>query len=170
MEIADRAGVGAGTVYRHFDSKEALIMAVGEELNTATVNALAGVQQVEDAREAIALTMQVGFRRVEQYGQFVIALVAGTEPQQFREIIDRRALAAFFAHLIKRGINQGHFRDDLDVEYAVSVWFALVAPQALSALMARRSLNKIAAATTEFFLAGLGCDPEGISQSVRRLD
>ena len=170
MEIAERAGVGAGTVYRHFASKEALILAVGEELNTATMSALAGVQQVEDAREAIALTMQIGFRRAEQYGQFVVALVAGTEPQQYRHIIDREALAKFFAHLIRRGIAQGHFRPDLDIEYSVSIWFALVAPQALSALMEQRSLHEIAAATTEFFLAGLGCDPAGISRSIRRLD
>src|SRR5215510_1707077 len=30
-EIADRAGVGAGTIYRYFDSKEALVNAIYRE-------------------------------------------------------------------------------------------------------------------------------------------
>jgi hypothetical protein len=45
------------------------------------------------------------------------------------------------------------------VEYVVAVWFALVAPQALSQLMRNRSINEIAAATTDFMLNGLAAPP-----------
>ena len=47
--------------------------------------------------------------------------VAGTQPPGFRYIVDQRILRSFFSTLIRRGIQQGHFRPDLDVEYAVGV-------------------------------------------------
>jgi hypothetical protein len=57
--------------------------------------------------------------------------------------------------LLQRGVDQGNFRRDLDIEYAVAVWFALVAPEALSTLARHRSVKEIAALTTEFFLGGI---------------
>ena len=57
--------------------------------------------------------------------------------------------------MIRRGIAQGHFRPELDVEYAAAVWFALVAPQPLHFLMDRRSVDEIVALTTDFFLAAV---------------
>jgi AcrR family transcriptional regulator len=155
-EIARRAGVGAGTLYRNFPNKDALLLAIVEELVTKTIHELTEVSSgVEDARECIARVMQVGFERLEEYGQLVVAIVAGTQPPAFQHLADQRVLGDFLASLIRRGIQQGHFRPDLDVEYAVAVWFALVAPSALNRLMTRRSVEEIAGLTTDFFLAGL---------------
>ena len=68
---------------------------------------------------------------------------------------NRESLGHFFALVIRRGIAQGHFRPELDVEYAAAVWFALVAPQPLHFLTDRRSVDEIAALTTDFFLAAV---------------
>ncbi len=155
-EIAAKAGVGAGTVYRNFPNKDALVMAIAKEMVIKTAFELNGItSKVQDARECIALVMRVGFRRLEEYGQLVVTLVAGTQPPAFRYVVDQRILRSFFSTLIRRGIQQGHFRPDLDVEYAVGVWFALVAPRAMQRLTASRSVDEIASLTTEFFLAGL---------------
>jgi AcrR family transcriptional regulator len=155
-EIARRAGVGAGTLYRNFPNKDALLMTIAEEMVSKTVRELNEVSsQVEDARECIARVMQVGFRRLEEYGQLAISMVAGIQPPAFERLVDQRSLGDFFASLVRRGIHQGHFRPDLDVEYAVAVWFALVAPSALNRLLERRSVEEIAALTTDFFLASL---------------
>lgn len=155
-EIAQRAGVGAGTVYRNFPNKDALVMAIAWEMVVKTVFELNAITSSgHDARECIAQVMQVGFRRTEEYGQLAVTMVAGTQPPAFRKVVDQGILRRFFASLIRSGIQQGHFRPDLDVEYAVAVWFALVAPSALNRLMAERSVPEIAAMTTDFFLAGL---------------
>ena len=159
-EIATRAGLGVGTIYRHFTNKEALFLTVVEEMAAITQENLSRIAvTVDDAREAIALTMQVGFRQVEEYGQIVIATVSGTAPPPYDQVVNRRVLGHHFGALVKRGIKQGHFRPDLDVEYAVAAWFALVAPDALSRLTQSRTLHDIAAATTNFYLAGLGAEP-----------
>ena len=155
-QITARAGVGAGTLYRHFESKEALVLEVAQEMSSRTVRELDEIAAgVLDARACLKRTMQVGFQRVNDYGQLTIALVAGTQPPRYDHVVDRQGLANIFSSLIHRGIAQGHFRPDIDVEYAVAVWFALVAPQALSQLMKTRSLDEIAAATTDFMLKGL---------------
>ncbi len=162
-EIAARAGVGAGTLYRHFENKEALVLEVAREMSNRTVRELDKiVATVHDARECLKQTMQVGFRRVEEYGQLTIALVAGTQPPPYDDVVDRQQLAKVFSALVYRGIAQGHFRADIDVEYAVAVWFALVAPQALSQLMKKRSIDEIAAATTDFMLNGLANRPSAV--------
>jgi AcrR family transcriptional regulator len=155
-EIAARAGVGAGTLYRHFANKQALILEVAQEMADRTTRELNEiVATVDDARDCVKQTMQVGFQRVKDYGQLTIALVAGTQPASYEGVVDREELAHLFASLVHRGVAQGHFRADIDVEYAVAVWFALVAPQALSRLMESRSIDEIAASTTDFLLAGL---------------
>jgi AcrR family transcriptional regulator len=51
-EIADRAGVGAGTIYRYFDSKEALVNVLyREEKLRFAENVVAGVRPAGPARE-----------------------------------------------------------------------------------------------------------------------
>jgi AcrR family transcriptional regulator len=159
-EIATRAGVGAGTVYRHFPSKEALIMTVARELSEKTRLELHHIAaNIQDARDCLRATMEVGFRRIKEYGHLTIALVGGVQPASFTGIVDREGLGNIFRALIYRGIAQGHFRPDIDVEYAVAVWFALVAPDALSQLLEKRSIDEIADRTTDFILGGLAARP-----------
>lgn len=154
-EIAARAGVGTGTVYRHYPSREALIYEITEELVNGTADEVLDVaDNVEDAREAVKRTMEIGFARVERYGQLVIQLVAGAAPPPYASLMDPEGLADVFRRLIRRGIEQGHFRSDLDVDYATSFWFTLVSPSAFR-LLADRPSSEIAARVSDFFLAGL---------------
>ena len=154
--IAAEAGIGAGTIYRNFRSLDHLILEVAREMAYKTSSELLAIAaDVADARECVIRTMEVGFKRVEEYGQLTIQLVGGTAPEPFAGVISRETLGQFIRLLLRRGVEQGHFRRDLDLEYAVAMWFALVAPQALSALLQRRSVAEIAALTAEFFLAGI---------------
>jgi hypothetical protein len=116
---------------------------------------LAVVAEVKDAREAVARAIEIGFRRVEEYGLLTIQLVAGSAPEPFAGVLKRENLGQIFRVLLQRGVEQRSFRRDLDIEYAVAVWFALVAPEALSTLARHRSVPEIAALTTEFFLGGI---------------
>lgn len=155
-EVISRAGVGAGTVYRHFANKEALYRAVAREMVDRTrLEFLEIASKHVDARECIALTMELGFRNLRDYGQLAIELFGGVHPTEYGDLFERPALEAFFRALIQRGIHQGHFREDVDLDHAVGVWFALTAPGVLGRLLSVRSVEEIAAQTTSFFLAGL---------------
>ncbi len=156
QEVITRAGIGAGTVYRNYPDKESLFLEVAREMaNKTNAELLAIAAKVPDARECVAEVMKVGFKRVEEYGQLAIEMFAGSVPPAYRAVAEHETLSNFFALMIQRGISQGHFRPDLDVEYAVAVWFALVAPQALRLELARRSVADISALTTEFFLSAI---------------
>ncbi len=156
QEVITRAGIGAGTVYRNYPDKESRFLEVAREMATKTsAEILAIAAQVSDARECVAQVMKVGFNRVEEYGQLAIEMVAGNVPPAYSAVVNRETLGNLFALVIQRGISQGQFRPDLDVEYAVAVWFALVAPQALRLELDRRSVTEIAALTTDFFLSAI---------------
>lgn len=160
-DVIARAGVGAGTVYRHFANKEALYKAVAYEMVERTRREFFEIASKHtDARECIARTMELGFRNLRDYGQLAIELFGGIHPPEYGDLFERPALEAFFRALIERGIEQGHFREDLDVEHAVGVWFALTAPNVLGRLLRTRSVEAIAADTTTFFLAGLVGAPD----------
>jgi len=155
-EVISRAGVGAGTVYRNFSNKEALFRSVAEEMVERTrVRFIEIVSQHRDARTCVALTMQLGFQNVRDYGRLAIELFGGAHPPEYGDLFDRRALEAFFRALIERGIQQGHFRPDVDLEHAVGCWFALTAPALFDRMLQQRTVEEIASATTRFFLAGL---------------
>jgi AcrR family transcriptional regulator len=155
-EVITRAGVGAGTVYRNFSNKEALFRAVAEEMVDRTRARFVEIaSQHRDARTCVALTMELGFQNVRDYGRLAIELFGGAHPPEYGNLFDRRALEAFFRALIERGIRQGHFRPDVDLEHAVGVWFALTAPAMFDRVLQQRTVEEIASATTRFFLAGL---------------
>lgn len=163
-DIADRAGIGTGTIYRHFESKDALIAEIREELVTKLTAALRAISEDEDAVAAVGHAMRAGFEITDEYGAFGFAMLNRTAPQQFLNAERWQTLTDFLAMLIRRGIAQGYFRRDLDVEYAVGVWLALVAPHALSVgQIGDRSTEERARTTSEFFLAGLRYQPDPAS-------
>jgi AcrR family transcriptional regulator len=156
-EILKLAEVGIGTAYRHFSNKQSLVRAVMDEMREQVADGLAGAARLPDARDAVARTMQVGFQALKDFGQLAIALFGGTEPDAYDSALDRVALERYFMALLRRGVEQGHFRADLDVEHAAGVWFALSAPSALRRLMIDgRSVDDIAALTTRFYTAAIG--------------
>ena len=159
-DIAARAGVGTGTVYRNYPNTEALFLEVAREMaNKTSAELLEIAANVEDARECVAPMMEIGFRRVKEYGLLAIELVSGGVPPAYARVVNHKSLGNVFTLLLKRGIDQGYFRADLDVDYAVAVWFALVAPQTSKHLLERLSIDEIAQKTAEFFLAGISARP-----------
>lgn len=154
-EIASRAGVGAGTLYRHFPGKDALTLAVADELGQAILRELDRATEIDDARASLASIVQAGYQLVEEYGQLFLTMMSGGAPAPLYEAFASEQIASQIARVIQRGIDQGHFRNDLDVEHAIGLLYALFAPISLTQLMRQRSLPEIADASTEFFLAGL---------------
>jgi AcrR family transcriptional regulator len=155
-EILEVAGVGIGTGYRQFPSKEALVRAAINELRQELEAGLAAAGAEPDAREAIAATMRLGFGLLARYGQVVMALFTRSQPREFDDAIDWVALVRFLEELLGRVVAQGHLPADLDVNHAVRAWLGLFHPIALTGSAGeRRDLAEVAEATTRFFLAGL---------------
>ena len=159
-DVMARAGVGASAIYRSYGSKQALYREVALEIVERTRSEFITIAaQHPDAEECIARTMDLGFRNLKDYGRLAVELFSGVHPPEYADLFERPALEAFFRALIERGVLQGHFAPDTDVDHAVGLWFALTAPHVLSRLLERRTIEQIAQATTRFFLAGLRGHP-----------
>jgi AcrR family transcriptional regulator len=159
-DVMARAGVGASAVYRSYGSKEGLYREVAREMVERTrAEFITIAASHPDAEECIARTMDLGFRNLKEYGRLAVELFSGVHPPEYADLFERRALEAFFRALIERGVLQGHFARDTDVDHAVGLWFALTAPHVLARMLERRTIEEIAQATTRFFLAGLRGHP-----------
>jgi AcrR family transcriptional regulator len=158
LEFAERAGVGTGTVYRHFANKEGLVCEIFEEMVSKIRRNCAHITGLRDARAAIAEATRVGFEISAEYGQLAVAMHNRTAPAKYLHGDHWKTLTDVFTSLIQRGIDQGHFPSNLDVVYAACVWQALIVPPTMpTKSLVRRSTSEHAAATSGFFLRGLGC-------------
>ncbi len=127
-DIAARAGVGVGTVYRHFPTKEALVAAMAlagyEEICQIARDAL----EVEDAWEAFSQFMWRG-ARLHREDRAQCQLNA-TRPEVIRQVAgDKRELFALVAELIARGQRDGVLRADLSAADMPMMWCSLGAAQ-----------------------------------------
>jgi AcrR family transcriptional regulator len=115
-EIARRAGVGAGTVYRHFPTKEALFEAViTDRLLTLAADAEARLASAADPGEAFfeffAGTIDTGLAKTDLAEALTSAGRAlGAELQQAAERLQNG-----FEALLKRAQEAGAVRTDISV-------------------------------------------------------
>ncbi len=142
-EIAERAGVGFGTVYRNFPAKDELVAAVAAEMierMRATIEA-AGAE--DDPLAAIERFVRGGLATVEEYGDLMEILHHGMPPackEQFAELNPMQHLAAF----VRRGVESGALRADLDAGVVATRIIASFIPGLYNWLRADRSPEQIA--------------------------
>ncbi len=117
-EVATRAGLGRATLYRHFESREALSAAIRREALARATAALAGVDLVgcdtrEGVRRAVAVLVPLGVR-------FRILLVEGADADEEFVAARHEALAPL-REVLSQGARAGEIRRGAD-----PAWPALV--------------------------------------------
>jgi AcrR family transcriptional regulator len=122
-EIARRAGVGMGTLYRHFPTKDALIDAIVhatfEQLTASAEAAL----EVPDAWEGLERFLIAAVEMQTADRGFKDALAArGRDERGVR--LARRRLHTTVARLVERGQDQGVLRADLAAEDLIVLLWA----------------------------------------------
>ncbi|MFN0096262.1 MAG: TetR/AcrR family transcriptional regulator [Dehalococcoidia bacterium] len=135
-EIAERAGVGMGTIYRNFVNKEELVEALVREVIEATMGLLAGTRGIDDPLARLRAILGVAWSCAEADGPLIVALggAAGSEPPA--EILGE------LQRVLRDGQERGHFRSTVEV-----LPFCLfVAGQLETYLNMRRQLSTEAAA------------------------
>ncbi|RYX84495.1 TetR/AcrR family transcriptional regulator [bacterium] len=113
-DIAKQAGVGPGTLYRHFPSREELLRAVyqaGAEKLAATAQ---GFEETLPPIEALRAWMMLFVDFIAEKQLIAPALNALIEePQKLYEASSVHIWGAVRA-LVKRGVESGDLREDLD--------------------------------------------------------
>ncbi|MEU6028811.1 TetR/AcrR family transcriptional regulator [Streptomyces tauricus] len=111
-EIAKRAGVGQGTLYRNFPNREALLAEVYrrdvEELVTAASALLAEYEPVEALRH--------WFDRVIDYAEIKYGVLAALEPAAWQDLVthSQNPIEGALGHLLDAGKAAGSIRTDVD--------------------------------------------------------
>ncbi|WP_375287084.1 TetR/AcrR family transcriptional regulator [Sphingomonas sp.] len=111
-DIATRAGVGRGTLYRNFADREALALAVFEK----SFGPLEEVAARSDLtfRDAVLALVRTGASPRAIYARIAEDLAASTTTEPFVALGNR--FSAALQPLLARGVAQGALRPDISIE------------------------------------------------------
>jgi AcrR family transcriptional regulator len=115
-EIAAHAGVGIGTVYRHFPTKEALLTAMVRERFQEFAEIAEVAEEIQDPRTALESVICTSAEAVEGDSGFQLAMMGSNELEWEGIEEDKAALAEVVSRIISRAAAAGVVRDDFTFE------------------------------------------------------
>lgn len=175
-EVASRAGVAKGTLYRYFESKADLYVAVLAENGKAFTEKLQDVAAVErSAPESVrclgAFYLEHWMRHREYFQIFWAvdnqSLIGGL-PQEALDEVSRlfKSCLSILNGVLERGIANGEFRECETWDVANILWTltnGLIQTETSSARrdLLRRPLQDVYADAVDLIIAGLARQPAG---------
>jgi len=151
-EIAERAGVGIGTLYRHFDSRDGLLAALKQEAKEDMLRRLQAVVETQEPATALRAMIRVGAEACQQFGALAEAILSSRLDALDSGEVEMTEL---LADLLRRGMEKGVFRSDLDVPVALAALKSVFTSGAFIELAGQRSFAAAADAVADFFLAAI---------------
>ena len=115
-DLAAHAGVGIGTVYRHFPTKEALLTAMVRERFQEFAEVAKVAEEIPDPREALESVIFTSAEAVEGDSGFQLAMMGSNELEWEGIEQDKAALAEVLSRIISRAAAAGVVRADFTFE------------------------------------------------------
>jgi AcrR family transcriptional regulator len=163
-DVARRAGVSKGTIYRYFDDKESLFMAAMRDRAGPLFEQLAGsVDAFEGTtRELLALVFETAHRRIADADLRTLMRVVITEGQTFPALTEHyyQEAVAKGREVLRRIVARGLARGEVRPGAAADLPLILMAPAIMAALW-RMTFDRHAPIPPEAFLRAhldLVCD------------
>lgn len=149
-DVARRAGVGLGTLYRHFPTREALL----EVLLQTSFDKLGERARALEAREpddALASWVRDFVARASEYKRLPGALMEAMKDEGSALYASCRAMSAAAAKLLERAQSEGTARRDLDGAdlFALVMALAWASCEARNEARAKRLTNVVMSALFE---------------------
>jgi AcrR family transcriptional regulator len=112
-EIAERAGLGTGTLYRHFATKQVLLAAIIGRRFVAMTELARAAAEIEDPSRSFESLLVSYLEAAERDAAFRYAIL-GPEKTKWAEIAEQKAEFAEIAQrIILRAVQTGQVRTDL---------------------------------------------------------
>lgn len=152
--IAERAGVGVGTIYRHFGSKEGLLHEVVLEAVAEFEGELGDSERSAEPVAALRTFLMALLNATGSYGWLFDAMLSGQLPEEASQGIEGVEAGQRISAVLERGVTSRAFRGDLDVDVASNLLLGLPLTWKYGEL--RESMTNADAVnrTIEVFLAG----------------
>jgi len=160
-DIADRAGIGVGTIYRNFPGKNDLLI----ELIRGMMHEIAGaLGEAEDAAEAnpvagLRLALRGMYDIAGRYGWLMEAKITGRLPDEVRQWVPPPHQDVRFQALVRimeRAKERGLIRHDTDIPVSILMLFMTVYPLSCGPVRDGRGTAEVADTVIEIVLSGIG--------------
>lgn len=152
--IAERAGVGVGTIYRHFGSKEGLLHEVVLEAVAEFEREIGDSERSAEPVAALRAFLIALLRATGSYGWLFDAMLSGQLPEEASSGIEGVEVGQRISMVLDRGVASGMFRADLDVDVASNLLLGLPLTWKYGALRDSMTIADAVDRTIETFLAG----------------
>ena len=115
-EIAERAGLGVGTLYRHFADKQALFAAIiGRRLQAMTALARAA-DEAGDPWAAFEMLLYGYLESAQADAAFRFALLGPDEPSWNDIVAEKTDFWTITERIVRRAIDVGRLREDFSAD------------------------------------------------------
>jgi AcrR family transcriptional regulator len=114
-DVARRADVGVGTVYRHFPTKDALLNALSDELFAVVAAHVRTLMDADDAWEAFLAAMWFSGEKTAGDRAFTEIMAASSDLPP-RTCPGKEDLIVTVGELMSRAKTQGRMRPDVEIE------------------------------------------------------
>ncbi|MEO0602294.1 MAG: TetR/AcrR family transcriptional regulator, partial [Myxococcota bacterium] len=163
-EIARRAGVADGTIYRYFKNKDDLLLSIFEEkMDDMQVGLTEALASIDDPVDQVRAFTQFHFRQVQQNRD--VAAVLQVELRLSTKFLKEYrpeklwAYLAVFADIMRSGQARGVFRNDMDPFIGMWAFFGAMDELAMQWVLARKQdrfpLEVAAEQVADIFLRGM---------------
>jgi AcrR family transcriptional regulator len=115
-QIAQHAGVGTGTLYRHFPNKQALLIAIVRNRFRGLADLARAAEQIGDPGEAFETVLRTYLEAAENDAGFQMAILGSNDLDWEGADAEKAAFRKIIARIIRRGVDSGQLRGDLTVE------------------------------------------------------
>lgn len=123
--VARSAGVGIGTLYRHFPTRDDLFKAVYSREVDALVALAAEQAEINDPAEALRAWMHAGVNMVATKRGMMTALAPTKQGSEAFYADTSARLAGALADLMEHGIGSGRLRDDIAPEEVLRAFLGI---------------------------------------------
>jgi AcrR family transcriptional regulator len=129
-EIAERAGVGVGTLYRHFADKQALLAAIIGRRFAAMTSLARTAEQIPDPWTAFETLLHEYLRSAQPDAAFRYALLGPQEPSWDEIDAEKTEFAAIVERIVRRAVDAGSLRADFSASDFVLITRGVMANMA----------------------------------------
>jgi AcrR family transcriptional regulator len=114
-QIAEHCGLGLGTLYRHFPTKEALLAAIISRRTEGLADLARAAERIDDPGEAFETLLRSYLESAEGDAAFQFAVLGSRDRRQSGPTVEKAEFRAIVTRIMDRAIAAGALRADLAI-------------------------------------------------------